>query len=153
MKKNLITETTVFLLILLFSYASMSKLLEPDKFIFQMRLSPLSVMQWAAPLLRWIIPLSEAAIVISLFARKTRIVGFLSSLFLLSVFEIYITAMLISGLDLPCTCGGIISKLSWKNHLWFNGFFIVMIILSLIQQKRHRNVETAKNIPSNLSRA
>jgi hypothetical protein len=38
--------------------------------------------------------------------------------------------------NLPCSCGGIISKLSWKQHIIFNLFFIVLSVIGIRFQKR-----------------
>lgn len=129
---ELISFISAILLIILFGYAASSKVSSYREFVAQMELAPLKIMKSNAGILGWFIPLIEILIVMLLAKEGWRREGFFASLTLLAVFEIYIAAMLLSGMDLPCTCGGIISKLSWKDHLLFNGFFIVVAILPLI---------------------
>ncbi len=153
MKKLLVDETLVSLLVLLFSYAGVSKLLEKEKFVFQMSLSPVSVMKTAAPVLGWILPVLEIVLVILLLIGPTRRAGLYLSAILLSLFEIYISAMLLSGFDLPCTCGGIISGLSWKNHLLFNAFFLTISVFCLCTQHPDRKGKQRTTDPAFISRA
>jgi len=127
----LIVDIALGLLMLLFSYTAMSKLLEQEMFIFQMKLSPFPMMDKLAPLLAWFLPISELLIVCFLFFKKSRKLGLILSIALLSLFELYILWMLFSGLHLPCTCGGLMAKLSWKGHLAFNAMFILLSFIAL----------------------
>lgn len=129
------TIITLISLMLLFSYTAISKLLEQDTFIFQMKLSPLTLMKTLAPMLAWLLPFTELTVVCLLFSERYRRVGLWYSIVLFSIFEIYIAGMLISKQHLPCTCGGIISMLSWKGHLVFNAAFIVSAYLTLVLDK------------------
>uniref|UniRef100_UPI00397734A9 MauE/DoxX family redox-associated membrane protein n=1 Tax=Pedobacter heparinus TaxID=984 RepID=UPI00397734A9 len=51
-------------------------------------------------------------------------VGYKAAFVLLGVFELYIGGMMLSGLKLGCSCGGVVSLLSWKGHLVFNAGFM-----------------------------
>jgi hypothetical protein len=69
---------------------------------------------------------------------------------------IYIAIMLLSGSHLPCTCGGIISDVGWKEHLYFNGLFIIISILSIRHLQKHKASEptgSGANEYKTLSRA
>lgn len=112
------------LLVLLWGYAAFSKLAEYDRFVEQMLLAPVPLMKFFGPLLGWIIPAVELVLLGLLLWDRFRRMGLLFSLLLLLVFQGYILVMLLSGLDLPCTCGGLISKLQWKEHLIFNAVFM-----------------------------
>ncbi|MBC8986681.1 hypothetical protein H9X96_12930 [Pedobacter sp. N36a] len=144
MKSKTFTEICAALIILLFAYTAVSKLLEYDKFIFQMKLSPLSLMAILAPFLAWVVPLFEIILVGFLLFPKVRKVGFIGSIILLTVFEVYILGMLVSGLHLPCTCGGIVSMLSWKGHLFFNAFFIAIAYLGLRLARKKKMEQPSK---------
>lgn len=142
------TELTVFLLVLLFAYACTSKFLDYERFVFQMKLSPFPPVRIGASFLGWFVPTVELTIVLLLLFPKAKLKGLYASLVLLSFFELYIFGMLLSGTHLPCTCGGVISKLSWKGHLFFNAFFIVitaMAIRNLKQHMRHSSEESFIN--------
>lgn len=138
MKQFYIKEIVIFLIIALFAYTGANKLLDQSIFIFQMRLSPAPYMKILAPYLAWLIPVSELIVVFLLLFEKSRLIGLYSALALLVTFEIYILAMLLSGKDLPCACGGVVSLLSWKQHILFNGFFIAIDLLAISIQKNTR---------------
>jgi hypothetical protein len=148
------------LLLLLFIYTSVSKFLDYDKFVFQMRLAPVPLMQTLAPILGWLMPVVEILIAIALaagfFYYNFKIIGLYSSVILLIIFEIYIGTMLLSGSHLPCTCGGIVSQMGWKQHLSFNAFLIIGCIFSLKYLKIDKTSGLNKNLPDTfkiLSRA
>lgn len=129
MKKNFTPDLLSILLILLFSYTASSKFLDMNLFVQQMRLAPLPLMKSIAPLMGWLVPITESIIVITLaigiYHLQTQIKALYAAVILLCVFEVYIAAMLIYGSHLPCTCGGIISSMGWNVHLFFNGIFII----------------------------
>lgn len=119
------------LLVLLFGYAAFAKLVDYQRFVEQMQLAPVPLMENIAPVLGWLVPLTELIVVSLLFSDRYRRVGLWCSVLLLSVFECYIAWMLVAHEHLPCTCGGIISKMSWKGHLAFNAVFILFAYFSL----------------------
>lgn len=126
------------LLIILFAYTATSKLLEYNKFIFQMSLAPVAYIKLMAPVLGAAVIAAEVAIIAALLHSRFRLLGLYASLFLLLSFEIYISAMLLSGSELPCSCGGFISALGWKPHLLFNGAFIILSIVAIINYEKHK---------------
>jgi putative oxidoreductase len=131
----LITFIAAVLLLMLWGYAAVSKIVEHEKFVQQMKLAPVPLMKVMGPILGWLVPFIELLLVWFLFKDRHREWGLWLSFLLLLIFQIYIVAMLLSGLDLPCTCGGLISKLQWKQHLVFNGIFMVIAALPLIYQR------------------
>jgi hypothetical protein len=158
--KNILTQICIILLCLLFVYTSASKFLDYDKFVFQMRLAPVPLMKTLAPLLGWLVPTVELILAIVLavgmFSPTIKIKALQTSLFLLLTFEVYITIMLLSGSHLPCTCGGIISAMGWKQHLFFNASFILGTFLSiryLKKQKASPPTESGRDEFKILSRA
>lgn len=149
-KKEMISFIAAVLLILLFAYAAVSKLVDHQRFVEQMQLAPVPLMKLAAPVLGWVVPQVEIVIVLMLLFERYRRMGLICSFFLLLAFELYISGMLLSGLDLPCTCGGLISKLQWGQHLVFNGVFMIVAIFPFIYQfiihKYQSNRYSAQNI-------
>lgn len=143
-KVELLTFVASIVLIGLFGYSAMSKILEHEKFVFQMSIAPVPLMATFAPLLSWVVPIVEIGIVLLLLFNQWRKAGLIASALLLAVFEIYISAMLLSGLDLPCTCGGIISKMTWTNHLIFNALFILLALIPVLIERSHSK---PSNIP------
>jgi len=137
-KANSLSLIAAALLILLFGYTAISKILEYNKFVFQMRLAQMPIIAILAPLLGILLPVLELMIVWMLYKDSLRIKGFYASILLLFTFEIYISIMLLSGEKLPCTCGGIISQMGWKTHLLFNAVFMVISILPIIYKPKSR---------------
>ena len=143
MKRQVIIEVIIFLFVILFAYTSTSKFLDFKLFVFQMRLAPLPLMISIAPILGWLIPIIEALLAVSLLTRQYRYPALFGSVTLMVLFELYIISMLLSGQHLPCTCGGIIAKMSWKAHLCFNAAFIFLGIFGLRQIKNIQQIQLA----------
>lgn len=47
--------------------------------------------------------------------------------------------MLLFVSELPCSCGGIIQRLSWKGHLAFNTLFTILAYSGFIVSKQSKN--------------
>jgi hypothetical protein len=121
---------TIFLFVLVFLYAALSKLKNLTAFDHAMRHSP-TIGEYATPLSR-AIPLAELAIVILLIISKTRFIGLSLASFLMIIFTGYIAYMLTSSSSLPCTCGGILEKMGWTQHLFFNLTLVLLGFASLV---------------------
>tara|TARA_R110002012_G_scaffold68681_2_gene178316 strand:+ start:8234 stop:8533 length:300 start_codon:yes stop_codon:yes gene_type:complete len=89
-----------------------------------------------ADLLQWGVPFSELTITGLLLSPKFRILGLYASFALLGLFSIYIIAVLASDHPTPCSCGGIISTLGWREHILFNGAFMLMALGAILQSRR-----------------
>ena len=134
-KKQVALECICALLILLFLYASVSKFLDFKTFIGQINNQPLPN-SWT-PFLVWAIPLLEIGISVCLFFEYTRLIGLYASLFIMIVFTIYTGIVLLHFFPyVPCSCGGVIQKLTWGQHLFLNTFYVSLSILGIILQRR-----------------
>jgi putative oxidoreductase len=143
MKRAILTNVCVALLIVLFSYTAISKFLDHYRFVFQMRLSPLFLVKDLASFWGVFIPLLEIGIVVGLLFEITKKMALITSLSLLFIFELYIVAMLLTGLKLPCSCGGVIAFMSWRMHILFNAIFIIINIAALKSWKTNPNSANA----------
>jgi putative oxidoreductase len=154
MKKKIVSELYVVLVMLLFLYTATSKILDFDKFVFQMRLAPILLIKPLAPILGWMVPTIELLIVVFLtigfFYPGFKKIGVYATVILLTTFEIYIITMLLSGSQLPCTCGGIISQMGWKQHLFFNAFFIIGGIIEMKYSKKNNVTTPSKDVTNEL---
>jgi putative oxidoreductase len=134
-KKQVLIECVCALLILLFLYASISKFLDFKTFIDQMNNQPLPN-SWT-PFLVWAIPLLEISISIALLFEYTRLIGLYVSLILMMVFTLYTGIVLLHFFPyIPCSCGGVIRKLTWTQHLILNLCYVSLSILGIILQHR-----------------
>ena len=137
MKQNLVTDVLSAILILLFVYTAINKIADMKN--FQFVLGHMKGIRSITPFIAWSIPLTELFISILLIIPSYKKAGFICSAVLLSIFTGYLFWMLLADQDLPCSCGGVLNFLTWKQHLVFN---LVFIILSLIgyripNQKKH----------------
>jgi len=136
-KKQLLIEGIAGLLMLLFLYASISKFLDFKTFTGEMRNQPLP-RSWI-PFLIWGIPLLEVAISAALVFEYSRLPAFYASLTLMILFTIYAAAILLHFFPrIPCSCGGVIRKLTWRQHLVLNLFFVALSAFGiLLQRSKH----------------
>ncbi|HEY1009841.1 MAG TPA: MauE/DoxX family redox-associated membrane protein [Sphingobacteriaceae bacterium] len=75
----------------------------------------------------WAVPVVELFTAGLLVFEKTRLKGLIASLILLLAFTVYIALIQFNYFGyVPCSCGGVISKLSWEGHFLFNMVFIVL---------------------------
>ncbi|MFL5787336.1 MAG: MauE/DoxX family redox-associated membrane protein [Flavisolibacter sp.] len=126
-----------YILILLFSYAAISKWLDYPQFLAQLGQSPL-----LTPFAIWIgvsIPSLELIICFLLIIEPLRLWGLYASYLLLLLFTGYIFVLTHFSEYVPCSCGGILQNLSWKGHLWFNLFFALgtAIVILLYYKREH----------------
>lgn len=121
MKKNTIVEIISALLVFLFIYAALSKLLDFGRFKYQLSQSPFITR--ISTVVVWIIPIGEILISVALLVRRTRSIGLHAAFFLMLLFTGYIFIMLKYSPYLPCSCGGVLSGMSWRQHIVFNGVF------------------------------
>jgi uncharacterized membrane protein YphA (DoxX/SURF4 family) len=128
--KSLITEIICLFFILLFVYAAVSKLLDFENFQLQLGQSPLlSAFAWW---ISWSVPIIEILVSILLSIPKFRKFGLFAALGLMTMFTVYIFIILHFSSFVPCSCGGILEKMSWNTHLIFNVFCILCAVTALV---------------------
>jgi|SRR5579859_248679 len=145
-KRQVLLECISALLILLFVYASLSKFLDWKTFYGEMNNQPLPN-SWT-PFLVWVIPCTEIAISVSLIFERTRLLGFYGSLVVMGLFTIYTGIILLHFFPyIPCSCGGVIKRLTWRQHLALNLFFVVLSVVGVVFQRRKRfnHISITKN--------
>lgn len=134
--KEISLNSINFLLILLWTYAAVSKL--SDYQTSRDEMSNQALPPRLEEILVWAIPLVELTTASLLLFSPTRLKGTLLSLFLLVTFTLYIVLVKLNFFDyVPCSCGGIISKLSWEEHFYFNLSFLAIATIGFILQTRY----------------
>jgi uncharacterized membrane protein YphA (DoxX/SURF4 family) len=133
-KRTTIVEIISALLIILFIYTGINKIMDFTKFKYEMGRSPF--IQNMAGFTAYAVPLGELLISLLLIIKKTRLLGLYMSSTLMALFTGYIWLMLNYAYDLPCSCGGIISKMSWDDHLKFNAVFTLLALTGVVLQSR-----------------
>jgi uncharacterized membrane protein YphA (DoxX/SURF4 family) len=128
--RNIIKTIAPTLLIILFVYAGFSKLLTFSQFRGQLHNQ--SFPRWMADMLLYtLIPAEFLAAVLLSFSRSQRL-GLKLSAVLLTAFTGYIALVMLHFWDrIPCSCGGILTHMSWGTHLAFNACFLFLALSSL----------------------
>lgn len=127
---------TCYLLVFLFTYTGITKLI--DHTIFKSSIQQSPIIGNYATVISWLIPILELLFVIMLSLERYRQKGFLFSLLLMIAFTAYIAYMILFIPHLPCSCGGILKELSWSNHLLFNCLIILLILISYLSKARQK---------------
>ena len=122
------TDIIPGMLVLMWSYAAASKLLDYETSRSQMLNQVFS--HRIANTLVWAVPATELILAGCLFLWQR--LALYASFILLSLFTLYI-GVVMTGIfgRIPCSCGGILEQMSWGQHLVFNLFFIAITILGL----------------------
>src|SRR5450432_3620534 len=134
-RRQLCIELIASLLILLFLYAGVSKFLAFDRHIHDMYNQPLP--HFMRPFLVWGVPFLEIAISIALIFEPSRMIGLYASLILMALFTLYTGFVLFHFFSyIPCSCGGVIRKLTWGQHMVFNLFFVGLALTGIVLQRK-----------------
>lgn len=122
--KGIVVEVICYLFILLFVYAAVSKLLDFNTFQSQLAQSPL--LSAYAGVISLVAPVSELIIAVLLCTKRYRLWGLYAFFSLMVMFTTYIFIILNFSSYTPCSCGGVLEKLGWTEHLIFNVVFILL---------------------------
>ena len=145
--KNTAIEICSALLVVLFTYAASSKLLDYDQSKLQMmkQLVPAAT----APILTWLVPATELLIVGLLLFKRTRLIGLYASGILMGMFSLYI-AVAMSGWfgSRPCSCGGVLKHLNYWQHLVFNLAFVGVAVMGVLISRKANRREISEIRPS-----
>ena len=138
--KNIIVETICILYAVLFFYAAINKLMDYQKFQVQLGQSPLlsAYADWVAI----VVPILEIIFALLLFYKPLRQIALYCCCFLMVMFTTYIIIILNFSSFVPCSCGGVLEKLGWTEHLIFNIVFVALAIVAiLLSNNESENVE------------
>jgi putative oxidoreductase len=128
--RSIILTIIICLLIGLFVYTAVSKLIDPSFFLRDLNNQPFPKV--LNPVLVWFIPLTELFLAFLLLFNNTRRIGLIGSFYLMLLFTFYTAFVLLGFFNrTPCSCGGVIRWLSWGQHLFFNLFFVTISIIGI----------------------
>lgn len=116
--RELTVKSIVLLFGCLFLYTAVSKIVSHGDFVLALAMSP--YIDGKAELVGLAIPIIELLIVALLMFEKFRRKGLIASLVLVAAFTIYLIYMVATVDKLPCTCAGVISEMTWRQHIGFN---------------------------------
>jgi hypothetical protein len=121
---NHITNVSAALLLLLFFYTAISKLMDLSSFSTVLGRSPL--LKSISGFIAIALPATELVIAVLLFFPGTKSAGLLSSFVLMLLLTGYLIYMVMYSPHLPCSCGGVLKGLNWNQHIVFNLFFTLL---------------------------
>ncbi|SDG27180.1 Methylamine utilisation protein MauE [Chitinophaga filiformis] len=122
-------ETIRLSFILLFVYTAASKFIDYENFRAVIGQSPLITR--FAPVLAVVVPIAEIVIALLLVMPRYRRAGLYASFAIMTLFTVYIVVLLTLSEKIPCSCGGVISQMSWTQHLYFNIVFMLLALLGM----------------------
>ena len=129
-RKQLLTNITAALFILLFVYTAASKLADYETFTVQLGKSPM--LTAFSDSVAWFIPAIEVVIAVLLAIPSFRLVGLYLSFALMVMFTSYIVAITSYSEFIPCSCGGVLQTMSWDEHLVFNIAFVLLAVIAIL---------------------
>lgn len=137
MHKERYVRVVAALLLLLFLYTALSKLLEYDVFLGQLRAQPLA--GWLTEALALGLVPAELLCCGLLFFERTRRYGFYLSALLMALFSGYVALALLGVFGkVPCSCGGVLRGMGWGIHLVFNLFFLGLALTGIFLTSKER---------------
>ena len=129
MKTHIFLNSLIFILIALFTYTAVSKLIEWKAFRDQ--ISRMPVIGNFSGFFAIAIPVSEILLATALTFSNDIKYALWGSFVLLSIFTVYIVVLTSFAPHLPCSCGGVIEQLSWHQHLVFNCLLMVINLMAI----------------------
>jgi len=137
--KTIFSQLIPALIILLFVYAAVSKLLNFS--MFHDQLYNQSFSHHLADVLQYLVPFSELIASGLLLFRKSTLAGLGFSLVLLILFTGYIILVLLHWWNREsCPCGGILTGLGWPGHLIINVIFIFLNLIAISIKLKERRL-------------
>lgn len=128
--RNMMINIISAIFIFLFVYTALSKLYTHKLFTQTLEETPL--IGGIGIYIAIAIPAMELATSLLLLIPRTRRWGLYSALTLMIVFTLYIGYMIVFTPNHPCTCGGVIEKMTWTQHLVFNIVFTLLALVGVV---------------------
>lgn len=142
-KKNKVIAIITAMLMTLFFYTAVSKLLDMEEFLRQ--LTNQALPGWSVVPLLWLIPISELFTTVMLLIPITQKVGLYASAVLMTLFTAYMGLVLLNVFNrVPCSCGGVLRSLDFKAHFLFNLLFLVIAMVGIYINKADRDMHSVK---------
>lgn len=129
-RKEILIDIVSALFVVLFTYAAVTKLIDYGKFRVQIGQS--SLLTAFAGTVAWLVPAVEIMVAAMLTVLRFRLLGLYASFGLMVMFTAYIVAITRFSEYVPCSCGGVLEKLSWNEHLVFNVVFVALGFVAII---------------------
>lgn len=136
MIRRAFVNIATMLYVFLFVYTAASKLSEYERFAVQLGQS--EMLTRFATELAWLVPGAELVISVLLIIPASQLVGLYAAFTMMVMFTSYIVFTTQFSDYVPCSCGGVIEKLSWSDHITFNLAFMIISVLAILLYARPR---------------
>lgn len=133
-KRNKITEAISAIFIFLFVYTALSKIFTFHLFSQALKETPL--IGGIAIYIAFLLPAVELTVSLLLLIPRTRRFGLYSTFALMLVFTLYLGYMILFTPQRPCTCGGVLEKMTWTQHLILNIFLTILSFTAILMNPR-----------------
>lgn len=151
--RTIMAEVISALFIFLFVYAALNKMLDFEKFEVELGKSP--VLNVFSRYIAFTMPVVELLIALLLIIKRFQYIALYASFSLMVIFSAYIITILNFSTYIPCSCGGILENMTWRQHLIFNmGFVVLAAIAILIYPLNIKNLSAVRGkafVPENES--
>jgi putative oxidoreductase len=135
-------EIITYLLILLFLYTALTKVLDWHHYVRKMNNQVFPKM--ITPTITFLIPLVEFIAVGLLVSSKTRIKGLWLAFVLMASFTVYVALVTLKVFPrVPCSCAGVFEVMSWIEHLIFNLIFTAMAFYAILIKNKEKSAGTS----------
>lgn len=133
-----VLSAVVMLIVLLF-VTGLGKVFNHSAFVSQLNKQPLP--DWSTAILSYLLPMLELGTVTLLCIPKLRFWGLGLAILLMTAYTIYAYLAFIEIYGyVPCACGKVFEKMSWKQHFFFNlGITLLGVPALLMEHKLKRN--------------
>lgn len=128
--RNMMRDSISAIFIFLFVYTAVSKMYAYT--LFEQTLEGTPLIGATSTYIAVLLPITELFVSLLLFIPRTRKWGLYSTFALMTVFTLYIGYMIIFTTHRPCTCGGVIEKMTWAQHLAFNIVFTLLALAGVL---------------------
>jgi hypothetical protein len=138
MRKTLVANIISHIYMILFVYAGLSKMI--DYHSFKDQLSHVPVLGYFKEVSAVLFPIVEVALGCLIYFEKYRLTGLCLAIAMMGVFTAYVLYLILFEKNAPCSCGGLLAELSWKQHFFFNVTIIVLGAIAIrieIQKKKY----------------
>ncbi|MHA8080663.1 MauE/DoxX family redox-associated membrane protein [Aquirufa regiilacus] len=133
--KTFFVPTIIFVDFTIYFFSGVDKSLNFEKFVIQFARSPFAPSFFLKEFSIFII-IIEILLCLMLFIEKLNKSALFGFFILSFLFTAYIFLMLIYSPHLPCSCGGLVDFLSWKQHLFLNLFLTITSFLAFLNIKK-----------------
>lgn len=131
---SLKTQTVAAVLILIFIYSAVNKIIDWKSFMLSLQSSPFIGKN--AYTAAWIILFIHFVAAGLLFLPVYRLKGFCLSFIYTLFCSVYISTVLLMNVPLPCSCIGLLRSLSWQQQLFLNIILSLWSVTGILFYKR-----------------